>query len=88
MENWGGREASRLTAAVLARDLDLELGYSPCHWCGQRATTADHWPVGRDEGGPDTLDNLVPACRPCNASRGARYLQDKRRATPGPSRVW
>ena len=34
-----------------------------CHWCGQPATTADHYP-------PITIaghhDNLLPACKPCN----------------------
>lgn len=85
---WGGRRAAALTAAVLARDHDDALGYAPCYWCGARATTADHHPIGRDEGGPDTLDNLVAACRPCNSARGAAYANSKRAADPGPSRDW
>ena len=85
---WGGRFARRLTRAVLVRDFDPSLGYAPCRWCGDRASEADHWPVGRDEGGPDDLSNLVSACRPCNAQRGALYGIEKRKATPPPSRKW
>jgi len=84
---WGGRRAQRLTAAVLARDRDDALGYTPCRWCGKPATTADHWPIARVEGGPDSLDNLVPACRPCNTARGVQ-LWEQRRAAPLPSRRW
>ena len=85
---WGGRRAARLTEAVLARDYDPEAGYTPCRWCAGRATTADHYPLGRDEGGPDTLDNLVASCRPCNSARGAAYVNAKRLTPPGPSREW
>lgn len=49
-----------------------------CHWCNQRqATTADHlievdrW--DHTQPGINALDNLVPACKQCNSSRGARY---------------
>lgn len=75
---WGGHRAALLTALVLARDEHV------CYWCGGYATTADHWPVARSEGGPDTLDNLVAACGPCNFARGARL----RNATRKPSRRW
>jgi 5-methylcytosine-specific restriction endonuclease McrA len=73
--------------ACLARDYDEVLGYTPCHWCGKPASTADHWPIARAEGGPDTLANLVSACRPCNARRGAE-LFDQRAAVPPPTRRW
>lgn len=85
---WGGRHAAALTAAVLARDLDPDRGYAPCYWCGAPATTADHWPVSRMDGGPDVLSNLVAACRPCNSSRGARDGNYRRSTDPGPSRAW
>lgn len=84
---WGTVHHRRLTAAVLARDYDPALGFTPCHWCAQRATEADHWPLGRDEGGADALDNLVPACRSCNAVRGGTYRQGKGKAA-APSREW
>lgn len=88
VRRWGGHRAAKLTAAVLARDYDAKLGYTPCYWCGGKASTADHYPIGRDEGGPDTLDNLVSACPPCNFARGAAYSNAKRVADPGPSREW
>ena len=47
-----------------------------CHWCGQPATEADHL-IEHDRGGTDDLDNLVPACKTCNARRGNRYKQAK-----------
>ncbi len=50
-----------------------------CHWCGQpNATEADHM-LEHDAGGTDELDNLVPACKPCNAKRGALYLAQKKK---------
>lgn len=87
LKRWAGGGVTRRRAAVLARDYDDALGYTPCHWCGKPATTADHWPIARANGGPDTLDNLVPACRPCNARRGAE-LYDERGGPPAPSRRW
>jgi Phage Terminase/HNH endonuclease len=47
-----------------------------CHWCGQPATEADHL-IEHDRGGTDDIDNLVPACKTCNARRGNRYKQAK-----------
>jgi hypothetical protein len=52
-----------------------------CHWCKRRqATEADHI-IEIDRGGTDELDNLVPACKQCNARRGANYKAAKQRAT-------
>lgn len=47
-------------------------GNPQCHWgCGQLATTADHViPLAR--GGSHDITNLVPACLPCNSSRGGK----------------
>ena len=84
---WGGRRAQALTRAVLARDFDPALGYTPCRWCGGVATSGDHWPVARVDGGPDTVDAMVSACLPCNVSRGVRLQQDRARP-PVPSRRW
>jgi 5-methylcytosine-specific restriction endonuclease McrA len=51
-------------AAVLATG-------DPCHWCGAKATTADHvLPLSR--GGNSDIGNLKPSCSFCNYSRGAR----------------
>jgi len=53
-----------------------------CTYCHtERASTWDHV-VPRSLGGPDTRGNLVPACRSCNSSKGARplgeWLADRR----------
>lgn len=81
MSKWGGRRAQQLTRLVLARDRGV------CHWCGGVATSADHWPVSRADGGPDTLANLVAACMPCNQRRGGEQTLARREA-PAPSRQW
>lgn len=42
-----------------------------CAYCERPATTYDHViPVSK--GGRTTPDNIVPACRPCNASKGTK----------------
>lgn len=62
--------ARRVRRQVLAND-------PPCHWCGGKATTIDHYPIPIIRGGPTEPWNVVPACERCNKSRGAR---------PGPPR--
>ncbi len=43
----------------------------PCHYCGDPAQHVDHYiPLAR--GGAHTLDNLRPACAPCNRSKGSK----------------
>jgi 5-methylcytosine-specific restriction endonuclease McrA len=50
----------------------------PCHWCGRIADTVDHRiPIAL--GGNNDPENLVPACRGCNSSRGARLGHRLRR---------
>ena len=57
-----------------------------CHYCSKPADTVDHlveldrWNDERLPGSPHTLDNLVPSCRACNSSRGAKYGNHKRGA--------
>ena len=56
---------------------ELLAGNPICHWCKRRpATEADHL-YEVDSGGTHT-DGMVPACKPCNASRGATHLNRKR----------
>jgi hypothetical protein len=47
-----------------------------CHWCGATATECDHL-IEHDRGGDDSTSNLVPACKKCNATRGAIYKAKK-----------
>lgn len=48
----------------------------PCHWCGKRLTRStvesDRHPIKGEDGGRYTRDNIVPACRSCNASDKGR----------------
>lgn len=61
--------ASRISRrAVFARDRHR------CQYCGSdRHLTVDHV-VPRCKGGPDTWDNLVTSCAPCNRKKGDRPL--------------
>jgi 5-methylcytosine-specific restriction endonuclease McrA len=51
--------------AVFARD-----GHT-CQYCGEAAENIDHV-VPRSRGGTHTWDNVVAACRPCNARKEDR----------------
>lgn len=46
-----------------------------CVYCGGKSNTWDHinprWNRGKDN-----IENLVPACRKCNSTKGNRPLQD------------
>lgn len=46
-----------------------------CAYCGAPATTLDHlYPIAR--GGTDYIENIVPACRPCNSSKSDNTLRE------------
>jgi len=63
--NRGRKSWTQTRVHVLLRD-----SYR-CRWCGGEAHEVDHLtPVAR--GGSDRPENLVAACRACNARRGAR----------------
>lgn len=51
-------------------ELLRKYGYS-CLYCGEKATTLDHI-VPLHRGGTNFLWNLAPACRSCNAHKGAK----------------
>ena len=47
----------------------------PCFYCHSIATTIDHVvPIAR--GGSHCIGNLVPACLPCNLSKGAKLVTE------------
>lgn len=46
-----------------------------CAYCGDDPVTFDHV-VPRSKGGTDDPENLVPACRPCNASKSDKPLDE------------
>ena len=62
-------------------------GAHPCHWCGHSVTwdLSYYYGGGSDALVSDHVDgnkmnnaptNLVPACNPCNASRGRRSIKN------------
>ena len=60
----GSTHASRLRRyKVLERDRHR------CHYCSAPANIADHY-IPLAAGGPDTEENLVAACTPCNSAKG------------------
>lgn len=68
--------------AVFARDLNR------CQYCGTAAENLDHV-VPRSRGGLHTWENVVAACRPCNARKGDRTPHEAGmllRASPTPPR--
>ena len=57
-----------------------------CQYCGARAETVDHV-VPRSRGGRHTWENVVAACRLCNANKRDRLLCEtamRLRRAPGP----
>lgn len=52
-----------------------------CAYCGEQpGDTRDHvLPVTR--GGSDSIGNILPACAPCNSSKGTRLLAEWRYAS-------
>ncbi len=55
--------------AVFARDANR------CQYCHAPAENIDHV-VPRSKGGPHSWDNVVAACRPCNAKKGDSLLEN------------
>jgi len=54
---------------LLARD------HGRCAYCGGRGDTIDHV-VPRSKGGPHEWTNVVAACRPCNARKDDKLLDE------------
>lgn len=75
LKRHAGEEKKRFTAAEM-QAFDRH-GWQ-CHYCGiDGPLTADHV-TPRAFGGTDDADNLVPACRTCNTSRGKKPYQEFR----------
>jgi 5-methylcytosine-specific restriction endonuclease McrA len=63
-----------------------------CQYCGSAAENIDHV-VPRSRGGTHTWENVVAACRRCNAAKEDRLLEEtafvlRRRPFAPRSRVW
>jgi 5-methylcytosine-specific restriction endonuclease McrA len=68
-----GNDYETITLAAWAAKLAEYEGR--CAYCGDAATERDHV-VPLVRGGSHTLDNLVPACGPCNRSKGDKLLSE------------
>jgi 5-methylcytosine-specific restriction endonuclease McrA len=65
----------RAAAARISRRAVFARDRHRCQYCGSdRHLTVDHV-VPRCKGGPDTWDNLVTSCAPCNRKKGDRPPQ-------------
>ncbi len=79
-------QVSLTRRAVFARD------GGRCVYCGGPANSVDHV-VPRSRGGTHTWDNVVAACRPCNAHKEDRFLSEthmrlRRTPTAPTGRIW
>lgn len=59
-------------SSILAENQKLFMLGNVCAYCG--ATGSLHWEhiIPVSVGGPDSIDNMVRACAPCNLEKGAR----------------
>jgi hypothetical protein len=65
--------AGELTPSAILRENKLLMAESSsCAYCGAGGTLEWEHIIPLAVGGPDTIDNLVRACRSCNASKGAK----------------
>jgi 5-methylcytosine-specific restriction endonuclease McrA len=63
----------------LMRALVLAEAGHRCHYCGERATEADHV-LEVANGGGNERSNYVAACKSCNSKRGAQLGGQRRQA--------
>ena len=63
-------DSGKAPRAIGVREEKLKLA-GECVYCGEEATSVDHL-IPQFKNGPDAADNLVPACRECNSSKGSR----------------
>jgi 5-methylcytosine-specific restriction endonuclease McrA len=68
-----GMEVGTYTADDLLQLWDDHDGR--CGYCGIPADTVDHM-TPRARGGPDALENMVPACAPCNRRKHTKTAEE------------
>ena len=82
----------RAQVALNRRAVFLRDGHR-CQYCGAGAENIDHV-IPRSRGGRHAWDNVVAACRPCNARKEDRLLSElshmrlRRQPRPPAGRVW
>lgn len=66
-----GSDPSVLVDAYAERLLEL-----PCDYCGATENISIDHVVPISRGGKHVIENIVPACRTCNSSKGAKLLDE------------
>jgi len=71
------RRARKLNAGVfLLSDKDLKKLYNlPCVYCGNKCEQIDHV-IPLAKGGRHSIGNLTSSCRPCNQSKGSKFITE------------
>ena len=73
---WHRKRAQTSDDSALVDFYAEQLRSEPCHYCGACGnTTIDHV-VPISKGGAHSIENIVPACQPCNSSKGAKSLDE------------
>jgi len=67
------KQSSRGPAWEALRRAVLERDNGICVYCGAEANEADHV-IPKNQGGKDLLENLVAACKSCNAKKQDKVL--------------
>ena len=52
----------------------LEMAGRACIYCGSQGRLSQDHLIPISRGGPHTAENVVPACMPCNISKGAQAV--------------
>ena len=68
-------ELSPRLAKKRYRQSIYEAWHHKCGYCGEMATSLDHI-VPRFRSGSSNRNNLVPACRSCNANKASSCMED------------
>ncbi len=63
-------------SAILRENKLMVTAANSCAYCGVGGELQWEHIIPRSRGGPDTIDNMVRACPPCNLRKGDRYLLD------------
>ena len=67
-------ELSPRLAKKRYRQSIYEAWHHKCGYCGEMATSLDHI-IPRFRSGSSNRNNLVPACRSCNANKGSQDME-------------
>lgn len=76
MSTFNNLEAGHLHPSSILRENKLLMSKNDlCAYCGCHGKLEWEHIIARSQGGPDTIDNMVLACAPCNQSKGTRNVR-------------